>query len=258
MTSSNGSGTTRRPSIRPVSRESKKTAAALQDCRCFDEVDRRIRMGWSSLDLATFIQEESKELDHLSAGYVRKMLDDYRKTIPPAELLLTTQNTMVAMNASAKVANGMEELQKLNQLYDLQMDRIKIDVDNEKKINKLFQTTGREIFYAMKILKQTSDLKMDLGLAKRQLGEVSVSGSAAIQIGDRYNDGIGKVMSDPDSRRKVLGMVETLMALGAKANLDATEIVKSAVDFAGGDVIDVESSDPSPVEPAEGPAEGAE
>jgi len=193
--------------------------------------------------LTKFVQEESQELVHLSPAYVRKMLDDFRKTIPPAELLLTTQNTTVAMNAAHKVANGMEELQKLNDLYDLQMDRIKIDVENEKKINKLFQTTGREIFYAMKILKQTSDLKMDLGLAKRQLGEVSVSGSAAVQISDRYTDGVGKVMADPDGRRKVLGMVETLMALSAKANLDATEIVRSATEFAEDDIIDVESVD---------------
>lgn len=202
-------------------------------------------MGWSSADLTKFIQDESQELVHLSPAYVRKMVDDLRKTIPPAELLLTTQNTTVAMHAVQKVANGMEELAKLNELYDLQMSRIKIDVDNEKKINKLFQTTGREIFYAMKILKQTSDLKMDLGLAKRQLGEVSVSGQAAIQIGDRYTDGVGRVMADPDSRRKVLGMVETLMSLGAKANLDATEIVRSATGFVGDDVIDIESNDSS-------------
>lgn len=248
---------TRRPSIRPVSREPKKAASALQDCRCFEEVERRTRMGWPSSDLAKFIQEDSQELVHLSQSYVRKMVDDFRKTIPPAELLLTTQNTTVAMHSAQKVANGMEELAKLSELYDLQMDRIKIDVENEKKINKLFQTTGREIFYAMKILKQTSDLKMDLGLAKRQLGEVSVSGQAAVQIGDRYTDGVGRVMADPDSRRKVLGMVETLMSLGAKANLDATEIVRSATTFVADDVIDIEPSASAELPNDEQP-EGAE
>lgn len=241
MASSNDNDSgSRRPSIRPVSREPKKAATALQDCRCFDEVDRRIRMGWSSPNLVAFIQEDQKELDHLSSGYVQKMLDAYRKSIPPAELLLTTQNTAVAMHATQRLTNGLEELEKLNELYDLQMERVRIDVANEKKINKLFNTTGREIFYAMKILKQTSELKMDLGLAKRQLGEVSVSGAAAVQISDRYNDGIGKVMADPDSRRKVLGMVETLIALSGKAKLDAAEIVRSAAGFASEDVIDID------------------
>jgi hypothetical protein len=211
-------------------------------------------MGWSSPDLVKFIQEESAELTHLSAAYVKKMVDEFRQSIPPAELLLTTQNTNVAMNAAAKLHNGLYELEKLNELYELQMERIKIDVDNEKKINKLFPSTGREIFYAMKILNQSSELKMNLGIAKRQLGEVSVAGAASVQIADRYSDGVGKVMSNPDGRRKVLGMVEALMTISARANIDATEIVSSAVNYAEGNVIDVESTEPA-VESSDEPSE---
>jgi len=242
------SDTTRRPPIRPISREPKRVAASLQECRCFDEVDRRLRIGWGSPDLAKFIQEESQELTELSTNYVRKMIDEYRKTIPPAELLLTTQNTIVASNAAKKFSNGMEELEKLDELYNLQMERIKIDVANEKKINKLFPSTGREVFYAMKIIHQTSQLKMDLGIAKRQLGEVSVSGTAAVQIGARYDDNVGRVMADPDGRRKVLGMVEALMTLGSKVSIDASEIVKNAAaayageDIPDDDIIDVPST----------------
>lgn len=248
------SDTTRRPPIRPVSRAPKRAAASLQECRCFDEVDRRLRIGWSSPELTKFIQDENQELTHLSAGYVRKMIDDYRKTISPADLLLTTQNTTVAANAAHKYSNGLEELEKLDQLWELQMERIKIDVATEKKINKLFPQTGREIFYAMKIVNQTSQLKMDLGIAKRQLGEVSVSGTAAVQIGGRYNEDVSKVMTDADSRRKVLGMVEALMTLGTKVSIDASEIVKSAVgkyveeDLPDDNVIDV-PSDPEPSPP---------
>lgn len=248
------SSTTRRPPIRPVSREPRKAATTLQDCRCFDEVERRIRLGWSAPDLVKFVQEESGELTHLSATYVQKMINEFRGSIPPAELLLTTQNTNVAVHAAQRLSNGMYELEKLHEMYDLQMDRIKIDVENEKKINKLFPSTGREIFYAMKILNQASELKMNLGIAKRQLGEVSVTGAAAVQIADRYSEGVGKVMSDPDSRRKVLGMVETLMMVGARAKLDAAEIVASAAQFVDGDVIDVDSSEPTPEPTADEPS----
>lgn len=246
------SETTRRPPIRPVSRTAKRVATSLHECQCFDEVDRRLRMGWSSPDLQKFIQEESNELTNLSANYVRKMIDEYRTSIPPAELLMTTQSTAVAMNSAARMANGLEELEKLQHLYDLQMERIKIDVETEKKINKLFPSTGREIFYAMKILNQSSQLKMDLGIAKRQLGEVSVSGTAAVAIGARYDDNVGKVMADSDSRRKVLGMVEALMTIGQRANIDATEIVSSATRYASEDVIDVPvEPDPTPDEPVD-------
>lgn len=227
----------RRPSVRPVSREQKK-AAALKDCRCFDEVDRRLRMGWSSVDLVQFIQEESKELVHLSTSYIRKMIDEYRRDIPPAELALTSQNTSVVMHANKRLSNGLNELEELELLFNKQKQRIEIEMTNEVNIKKLLPQTGREIFYAMKILKQSADLKMDLGIAKRQLGEVSVTGHASVEIGNRYNDGVGKVMSDADSRRKVLSMVNALSALSDKASLDAIDVIKSASDAAP-EIIDI-------------------
>lgn len=227
----------RRPSVRPVSREQKK-AAALKDCRCFDEVDRRLRMGWSSTDLVKFVQEESKELEHLSQNYVRKMIDEYRRDIPPAELAITSQNTAVAMHANRRLSNGLNELEELENLFVKQKQRIEIEMTNEVNIKKLLPQTGREIFYAMKILKQSADLKMDLGIAKRQLGEVSVTGHASVEIGNRYNDGVGKVMSDADSRRKVLSMVNALSALSEKASLDAVDVIKNASDSAP-EIIDI-------------------
>jgi hypothetical protein len=233
---------TRRVPLKPISREIKKAATMLQECRCFDEVKRRLRLGWSANKLATFIQEENKELTEVTHGYVVNMVN----AIPPAELLLTTQSTSVAMSSAQKVSNGMEEIEKLNELYELQMSRINIDVAHEKNLNKLFSSTGREIFYAMKILKQTSDLKMDLGLAKRQLGEMSVNGTSTVQLGERYTEGVAKVLTDPDSRRKVLGMVESLMALGAKASIDATEIVRNASSYKS-DIIDIVEDEPEPM-----------
>lgn len=235
--------TPRRPPVRPVSREQKK-AAALKDCRCFDEVDRRLRMGWSSADLTKFIQEESEELVHLSSTYIRKMIDEYRKSIPPAELALTSKNTAVVMQANKRLSNGINELEELEALYKKQFRRIEIEMTNEEKIKKLLPQTGREIFYAMKLLKQSADLKMDLGIAKRQLGEVSVTGHASVQIADRYNDGIGGVMANPDSRRKVLSMVNALSALSSKASIDAVNVIKSAADAAP-EIIDVESNEDS-------------
>jgi len=230
----------KKPRIRPVSRNLPK-AKKIENCRCVAEVDRRLRLGWSSHKIAEYVQNDANEMTDLSHLYVRKMVDEYRKTIPPTEIALTAQNHRARQYANRRTAEGLEELEELEKLYALQMKRIKIDVSNEEKINKLLPTTGREIFYAMKILKQSSDLKMDLGLATRQLGEVSVTGASAAQISDRYDDSVGRVIADPDSRRKVLGFVETLMAIANKAHIDAGDLVASAAASAGQPVIDVEA-----------------
>ncbi len=171
----------RKPTIKPVSRDPQagKGLSALRGCSCIEEVDRRVRTGWSSADITRMIQDEYEELTHLSSSYIKKMVDVYRKEIPPSELAMTTTNAKVARRAVRAVNNGLDELNELERLYNMQMKRVEIDVGNEEKINKLFATTGREVFVAMKILKQSADLKMDLGLLKRQLGEVSVVGENA-------------------------------------------------------------------------------
>jgi len=247
----------RRPPIKAVSRDvpKKQKGQALRECRCFDEVERRIRMGWSSNDIVRMIQEEKGELENYSAKYVKKMVDEFRQSIPPAELVLSTRNPIAAKHANTKLSNGLNELSELQRLYEMQMKRVEIDVTNEQNINKLFPTTGREIFVAMKILKQSADLKMDLGLAKRQLGELAVTGQASMQIASRHGEGVAGVMTDPDSRRRVLGMVETLMALGAKANVDAADLVHSAADAAGTRVIDVTVTEDEPKQLATEPGE---
>jgi len=230
----------RKPSIRPVSRNTRKVRR-LNECSCLDEVERRLRLGWASQKIAEYIQNDAGELVDVPISSLRKMIDEYRKTIPPSELALTSQNFLAQQKANRRAAEGFNELEELEKLYQLQMKRIEIDVGNEEKINKLLPTTGREIFYAMKLLKQSSDLKMDLGLATRQLGEVSLAGQSAVQISNRYNGGVGQVLTDPDSRRKVLSMVESLMSVASKAHIDAGEIINSAVSVSGADVIDVES-----------------
>ena len=232
----------RRPHIKAVSREDPpKGLEALKACRCFPEVERRTRLGWASIDLARMIQDEYGELGHLAEKYVGKLVDMFRKEIPPAELAVTSRNSTIARNAQKKLATGLNELEELEKLYEMQMARIYIDVETEKKINKLFPTTGREVFVAMKLLKQSSDLKGELGIYKKQLGTMEITAQGAIDVGRRYSsEAIGRVMTDAESRRKVMGMVDTLMKLGGRATLDA---VYNETDGPAPGVIDAECSE---------------
>jgi hypothetical protein len=223
----------RRPTLRPVSRDTTAgPLSRLRGSKCFQEVDRRLRLGWSTSDIVRMIQEEYGELKDLSTGYVRKMVDEYRSSLPPTELALSS-NSRVVRSATKRLAEGLDELAELEKLYEIQFKRIQIDFENEQKINKLLNGTGREVFVAMKLLRQSAELKMDLGLVKRQLGTMEVTGQLAAEIGERYGrDSIGKVIADPDSRRKVLGIAEKLLALGAKASLDAVEVLGQAAEEA--------------------------
>ena len=228
----------RRPKIRPISRDTVSMYSKLKSCRCFPEIDRRLRLGWSTADLVKVIREEQDECTDLSEKYVAKMIDSYRASIPPAELSMTSANSLVARNATKKVAEGINELAELEKLYKIQLDRIEMGVSNEQKIGMLMQQSGKEVFVAMKILKQSADLKMDLGLVKRQLGTMEVTGQLAAEATERYgNESIGRVIADPDSRRKVLNLAHRLMSIGAEASIDAVALLGAASD-----------AEPAPVE----------
>lgn len=215
-----------KPRIRPVSRITSGTYSKLRSARCFTEIDRRLRLGWSCADLARAIHEEFDELRDTSVKYLRKLIERYRSSIPPAELSMMSSNSFIARTATSKIANGIDELSEIERLYAIQMKRINIDLKNEETINKLFGSTGNEIFIAMKLLKQSADLKMDLGLTKRQLGSVEMTGQMAAEIGQRHgNENLGKVMADPSSRRKVLSIAERLMALAERAGIDAVQVI---------------------------------
>lgn len=231
----------RKPRITSVSRIH-GSFSSLKNCKCFPEIDRRIRLGWTIASLVSAVQDEFGECKDLSPKYLRKVLSEYRASIPPAELSASSTRSAIVKLSNKKITDGLDEISELERLYKMQVERIEIDFENEKKINKLFNTTGREVFVAMKLLRQSAELKMDLGLLRRQAVGVEISGQLAVEAGERYGkDSIGKVIADPDSRRKVLGIAERLLALGAKASLDAVEMLGQATqeEQAGhGEVID--------------------
>ena len=59
-------------------------------------------------------------------------------------------------------------------------------------------------------------LKMDLGLSKRHLGQMDVEARLMADVAVRYNKPeVQNVLSNPQSRKKVLNLVERLMSRSA-------------------------------------------
>jgi hypothetical protein len=117
------------------------------------------------------------------------------------------------------------------------MERVGIDVTNEKNIKKLFKTTGNEIFYAMKILQTSAAIKMDYGLVKREPTEVNVNANLlSVDLATKYgSEVVEQVVADPNRRRKVLNFVEHL----AKREAEKRAKALAAGTDPDGPVIDV-------------------
>ena len=222
--------------IRPASRDTGHHR--VRTLVCFQEVYDRILDGWPLSEVARFIHEVKKEALDLGRSGLVAALQDYRKTIPPAELV-KKRLTPVFIEAAKEVEEGIDELQELEKLYKLQMGRISIDLKNEQNIKKLLPTTGQEVRVAREILSNYADLKMDLGLSKRHLGQMDVEARLMADVAVRYNKPeVQTVLSNPQSRKKVLSLVERLMSKSAGALPDEVVTVPEVID--------------APVEPVEG------
>jgi hypothetical protein len=242
---------TKKNRIRPVSRQIGQTR--IRELKCFKEVYDRILDGWPLNSIARFIQVQCNECTDLTAAGLVSTLDDFRKTIPPAELT-KKRITPVYLNAVNEVEKGLDELAEMEKLYRLQMDRVAIDVKNENNIKKLLPTTGQEVRIAREILSNYADLKMDLGLSKRHLGQVDVDARLLADVAVRYQKPeVATVLNDAQSRKKVLGLAERLLSLKAK-NFEVTPV--EVVGEPTGDKQDsVEDEVLLPGDPLDGPGE---
>jgi hypothetical protein len=200
---------------KPVSRSTNHKT--LRGLKCFKEIHKMlVDEGRTTTVVASFIHTQG-ELTHVSTDSLEAMLRSYRLSIPPMARALPINPSIE--HAVKKAEEGLDELLELQRLYRMQMDRIEIDFQTEKNIKKLLPTMSQEIRTAREILSSAAQLKMDLGLNERHLGKVDVETTVLADVAEKYADSpsVAKVMDNGDSRRKVLGLAEKLLAIASRA-----------------------------------------
>jgi hypothetical protein len=179
--------------------------------------------GWTISQLVQYIQEDEGEAQEMPSQNLFKLLEGYRKTIPPGEFLskqpppdiVQQRMSKVHKTVIDKLKKGLNELEELHKLYDTQLERIGIDLEAEKTNGKLFPSMSNEVRIAKEILESSSRLKQELGLTKKHLGQIDVETRFIADAADRYGEGAKRVLQNPESRRKVLSLAERFLSLEA-------------------------------------------
>jgi hypothetical protein len=211
----------KRRRARSISRATDKHQK-LRALKCFDEVFSRLREGWPLSELARYIQEDKKEYVDVSRAGLVSVLTDFRASLPPGELI-KKRIPQAFLSAKKEVEEGLDEIKELEALYRMQLERVKVDLETEKKIKKLLPTMTSEIKEARQILESVANLKMDLGLQDRapQKHEVNVEVDETLEqdLSQHFgNPTVKKVLDNPESRYRVMGTVERFLRLtGDKA-----------------------------------------
>jgi hypothetical protein len=163
----------------------------------------------------------------VSNTFLSIAVSSYIATIPPTELIERKLPGRF-VDAIKRMNSALDEIDELQNLYDIQKERLEIDFGNEKKMKKLFKTTGNEVFIASKILELSAQLKMDMGLIKRQIGEIDINSRNA-SIVKHYSEypELETLFKDPKKRERILTVLNKLQAVGLSPETIAKQLVVS-------------------------------
>ncbi len=102
--------------------------------------------------------------------------------------------------------DDFDELTELTKLYELQKARIETQIARELRVGELDKDTLRELELSVRILASRFQVRKDLGL----VGDRAAGKARAILDLRGYSEETARVLSRPDSRRRVVSIVERI------------------------------------------------
>lgn len=156
-------------------KQNKNAFKDLKAMPCFDQMADKIKAGVSVETVAEWLQEDMfQQVDIQRESLVRKLFR-FKASLPPGDLAKV--EPLYIQTAIEKMKRGVKELDELEKLYLLQLQRISRDANTEEKIGKLFKGTANEIKLAVDILRDMVALKQDLGILSKAADSLNVAGS---------------------------------------------------------------------------------
>lgn len=185
--------------------------------------------GISTSAIARFIQEEQGELTSMSSETISARLRDWRQAVPPAQRIGMIRGDVVE-SAQEELDKGMDELRELRGLLRIQKERIESIRQRELDHDNVNPALGREIQLGVDIIQQHAAIRVQLGLTGE--GSSNVPSSVEEKLIEAYGDAgerVQKVIDNPVSRRKLLGMAEKIKLLaGIDIGIPGTETPSAA------------------------------
>jgi tetratricopeptide (TPR) repeat protein len=189
----------------------------LRELYFYHEIHERLAKGWPASKVALLIHEERGALDTIKRGPLVSLLREYQKAIPPAEKVEHVAPS-THLEAVAQVQQGIDVLEELQKIYELQMKRIDIAYQGEQEALELNSNTHKEIKEARATLETYHNVQADLGLVQRNLGQLEVNSRVhqVNMIVNQHGEDAGAVVSQKRGVSRVLKTFDKLLALAEK------------------------------------------
>jgi hypothetical protein len=197
--------------------QTKEEFSRLRMLKCFGELVSRLKSGQSTYQIAKWVQDEKGEGLDVAVGSLRAQIAAFRREMKALVLLEARQPAFV-QEAMDKVNKGLNELDELQSIYELQKQRIVAMHELETKLGISNRMTGNEVRIAAELLRTRHQIKMDLGVdGGPNLGTLTIQPGVRPQdryaVRDRYGSEIESVIDVPEKRQRVLDTVRRALAL---------------------------------------------
>lgn len=201
----------------------KKIYGRFEKMKCFPEVRNMIMAGVPIGVISRFIQEDRKEMLDIDLMSVKKKVQRYIKSMPPAEVI-EERLPLYYQSVLGSIGEQLDEMEALSNLFHLQFDRTMIDYKTEKTIGKCLDSNTKNIGVCADIANKIGALKGRMfGKNKipdpiQQMG-VSEQNRLFVderlkKIGEKYGEKMRAIAEDPAKRRRLLGIFEKISKVG--------------------------------------------
>jgi len=190
---------------------------------CYPELRAKVVQGTPIPEVARWLQEDKKQYVDVTRDSLTRMLYRFKQKIPPAERQQITPRAAQELldKERERIEFKVNPVLEMERLFRKQMDRIEIDTKHEQDIGKLFGSTSNEMRLAMDMLVKLQGLQKDAlgdGSGGKSSMDTPTFGFALTSV-HQDAPGVQKVVHNPESRRKVLGVAKTMVAfLGGGAD----------------------------------------
>lgn len=188
---------------------------------CKNELDERICAGYTMPQIARWLQTEKQLCTDVGYDSLCTMLSRYRQEMKPAQLIAPRMPKTIE-KANETVEKGLDELEELEKLYALQMERVSLGMDFEKKTKILNRFVNQEVALAAQILVRRHEIKMDLGVnGGRDIGTLTVKPEIRLAVENAHGEGVARAIADPAAAGKVYDLYERMV----RARDAASEVI---------------------------------
>lgn len=221
----------------------------IQQLPIFSIVHEMVLMGHPDVEIARVIQGHGCMVDIETATIVT-YLGHYRATVPKSLILLHNTPKHV-LDAKSKMDDHLDIISEQDWLYRSQKSRLLNIFKREEQFGMALPGMDKEIDLAARLLERSAKFRKDAGFNEPEIYRAAKKEDRfGVNLDRIYSkEGITEKLSDPKSRLKILGAVESLLAIAQRKSevIDVQNNLKES-----DDLIEMDEIDPSILEEMNG------